>query len=196
MRSSVDEKEFHRVQALRRALAGEGVATEVAAAIMEGGSAVGQRSSPEVKSRWIAEAMRRMDALMDEEARRRVREACSCCLGGKRRDAMLAVAKEGGTMEERLAAVERAGVVAPIARRQPDGRILVRFGPEGRATFDCPCIKQAEERISLTYCQCCAGHVRRHLETPLERKLVGEVLTSILNSGGEEGCSFRLTLQK
>lgn len=190
----MEAKEYHQVRKLRRELAKSGVSAEVTAVIMEGRGAVYDNSSTGEKSHWMAEAMRRMDSLLDYETRRRVREGCSCCLGGKRREAMRAVAKEGGSIEERLEAVERAQIV-PYVRLQPDGRIVARFGPEGPATFDCPCLRQAEERISLTYCQCCGGHVRRHLQTALERKLSCEVVSSILNSGGREVCTFLLTVE-
>lgn len=186
-------KEFHRTRRLREGLAKAKVAPEIQAAIMEGGDAVRDDSPPAVRSRWMAGAMERMDSLLDYDTRRRVRESCSCCLGGKRRDAMRAVAKAGGSIEQRLAAVEAAKIVAPIARLQPDGRVLVRFGPPAPATFGCPCLRQAEVRLSLTYCQCCGGHVRRHLETALQRELSCEEVSSILNSGGEEGCAFLLT---
>jgi len=187
-------KEYHRIRRLREGLAKAKVTPELLATIMEGGDAVRDDSSPGVKSRWMADAMERMDALLDYDTRRRVRESCSCCLGGKRREAMLAVARAGGSTEERLAGVERAGIVVPVARLEDDGRILVRYGPEGPASFDCPCLRESEVRLSLTYCQCCGGHVRRHLETALERKLSCEVVASILNSGGQEMCTFRLTL--
>jgi len=187
-------KEYHRIRRLREGLAKAKVAPELQAAIMEGGDAVGDDSPPGERAQWMGGAMERMDALLDYDTRRLVRESCSCCLGGKRRDAMRAVAKAGGSIEERLAGVERARIVVPVARLEDDGRILVRYGPEGPASFDCPCLKQAPEPISLTYCQCCGGHVRRHLETALERKLSCEVVSSILNSGGQEMCTFRLTL--
>ncbi|MHB0877607.1 MAG: DUF6144 family protein [Anaerolineae bacterium] len=190
-------KEFHRIRALRRELAKAKVPQEAIDRITEGGEAVLDDSPAAAKATWMAEAMRRMDALLDYDTRRKVREGCACCLGSKRGDLMKAVARQGGSLEERIAAASEAKLVFPMGvQLQDDGRILVRFGPEGPATFDCPCIRQSPERISITYCQCCGGHVKHHLQTALSCKLDCEAQTSVLASGGQDVCSFLLTVRE
>lgn len=188
-------KVFHRIRKLREGLEKAKVPQETIEHILEGGDAILDDSPAVAKATWMAEAMRRLDAALDYDTRRKVRESCSCCLGGKRHELMKAVATKGGTIEKRVAAASAAKLVFPMGvQLREDGRFLVRFGPEGPATFDCPCIRQAPEPVSATYCQCCGGHVKHHLQTALERKLTCEVQASILASGGKDVCTFLLSL--
>jgi hypothetical protein len=135
-----------------------------------------------------------MDQLLEPETCHAVREACACCLGGKRRTLSRAIAREHATLEERIhAANETHFVFGHSVTQQEDGTIRVQFPPDGLDEYRCPCLK-AREPISITYCYCCGGHVKHHLQIALRRKLDVEVISTSLSSGGTRPCVFDLTI--
>jgi hypothetical protein len=178
---------------LKAALAKFCIAPEIAERIMQGADAMHQSSEPETKAAWMGEVMRRMDELLDEDTRHAVREACACCLGGKRLRESKAVAASGLDFEGKVRAMDQCGVVCNVAL-QEDGSLSVRFAPEGLPSYRCPCLPKAKEPLPITYCYCCGGHVKHHLQTALGRKLECTVRTSVLASGGKEPCTFEFKL--
>jgi hypothetical protein len=162
--------------------------------IMQGGHDIRQSAPPVQKSDWLCAAMVRMDDLLDIETRRTVREACACCLGGKRLETVKAIARQNSTLEARIAAANAARLVfGHSVTLQDDGRVRVCFFPEGAATYRCPCLPQAREPLPITYCFCCGGHVKHHLQIALGRKLTCDVQASALSSSGAQPCTFLLS---
>jgi hypothetical protein len=183
--------EYGRIKVLAGALEKAGVAEEVRAEIMAGGEAIGKVTSSEKKADWFRGAMSRMDALLPAETRHSIREACACCLAGKRQDVSKAIAKEHATLEERIAAANEARFVFGNRVMQlADGTVRVCFFPPEQTEFRCVCLPKSREPISITYCYCCGGHVKHHLQNALGRKLALTVRTTALSSGGREGCTF------
>lgn len=183
--------ECGRVRVLAAKLAEAGVAKDVAAQILEGGDGIRNKDGGERKAAWMAEAMRRMDKLLDAKTRRAVRESCACCLGGKRQQQSKAIARNYQSLEERIAAAnETKFVFGHSVALQDDGRVLVEFEPEGKEHYRCVCLSKAQEPISITYCYCCGGHVKHHLQTALGRKLELKVRSSALASFGKKPCTF------
>ena len=187
--------EYGRIARLDEQLRAAGVAEETITRIMAGGEAIRKTARPEVKVAWLRGAMERMDQLLDSTTCIAVREGCACCLGGKRGEISKAIGKEHATLPERIAAANEARFVfGHSVTLQPDGRVLVCFAPEGQAPYRCACLGgQVVEPISLTYCACCGGHVKHHLQQALGRKLSCEVRSSALASGQTEPCSFLFT---
>jgi hypothetical protein len=180
-----------RIKRLAAALKREGVAPDVSEQIMDGGEALTSHSEPDAMAAWFAGAMDRMDALVEADQRVAVRERCACCLGGKRLQLSKAIGQAGGTVEERVAAADAEPFVfGHSVAMQPDGRIRVEFQPSDWESFRCSCIRAPGARMSATYCQCCQGHVKRHLQFALGRHLRGWVRSSALSSGGKSPCSF------
>lgn len=187
--------EYGRAIRLDRELAKAGVAQDVIDQVLAGGEAIGKRSSQERKAAWLAEAMRRLDDLVDMETRRKVREACACSLTGNMGRASRELGKQGGSLEERIAAVNAARPqFGESIVLEEDGRIFVRFQAEGQESYYCGCLPGAKERLSITYCYCCGGFVKEHFRRILGRKVEVETLSSLLASGGTEPCTFRLTV--
>lgn len=184
--------EYHRIEHLEDGLREAGVARRTIDRIMEGGDAIRRGTKPEEKAAWMAEAMRRMDKLLDKRTRYAAREACACCLGGRRLKTAKAIAKANGTLEERIKAVDDARFVGS-AVIQKDGKILVRFGA-GPPPYRCVCLPKAEKPLSITYCYCCGGHVKHHLQIALGRSLNCKVRSSALSSGGKKPCTFLFAL--
>ncbi|HEY3267273.1 MAG TPA: hypothetical protein VGM37_10130 [Armatimonadota bacterium] len=185
--------EYGRIRRLDESLRAFGVAPDVAAEILEGGEAVTRRTSPAAKADWMREAMCKMDRLMDPESRQAVRETCACCLGGKRLAITKAIARDNATLEERIAACNDAPFVfGNSVALEGDGSVTVRFFADGEESYRCACLPQAREALPITYCYCCGGHVKKHLQAALGRKLAVTVLETALSSAGKRPCTFSL----
>ncbi|HOF61768.1 MAG TPA: hypothetical protein PK251_06235 [Candidatus Latescibacteria bacterium] len=185
--------EYGRIARLADSLAQAGIDEAVCAEISRGGESIRSSTPPAKKAEWMRGAMERMNALIEPEIRHCVREASACCLGGKRLECSKAIAKNHLTLEDRIrAANETRFVFGHSVTLQEDGRVLVRFAPEGLPGYRCVCLPQAGEPISETYCYCCGGHVKHHLQIALGRTLRCTVRSSALASGGREACTFLL----
>ena len=183
--------EYGRIRVLAQNLARAGIETSVTARILEGGELVKKGAKPDKKADWMRGAMERMDALLDAKTRREVRERCACCLGGKRLEASKRIAAEHPDLEDRVKAANDARFVfGHSVTRQDDGTVLVRFSPEGLEHYRCVCLPQAKEPLPITYCYCCGGHVKHHLQIALGRDLECTVRSSALSSGGKRPCAF------
>lgn len=194
---AVRKYEYGRIDILARKLEEAGVAPETIEAIMEGGESILRGISPEKKADWMRECMARMDLLLDTKTRRSVRESCACCLGGKRLEMVKAIGKTGGSLAESISAANEARLVfGHSVEMQEDGRILVRFSPEGLPEYRCVCLPKSRKPVSKTYCYCCGGHVKHHLQIALGKKLECEVQSSALSSGGKRPCSFLFTMME
>ena len=76
-----------------------------------------------------------------------------------------------------------------------DGTITIGFQFGGKGNFYCPCgaVRNAPKpcNISLTYCGCCAGHMKYLYQFSLGVKLrLKEIVSSMANSDGEKPCEF------
>ena len=183
--------EYGRIQKLADSLAKAAIAPEIIAQVMAGGEEIKKDTSPEKKADWLRGAMRRLDALVDRPIRLAIREACACCLSGKRGEVSRAIAKEHATLDERVRAANEAKLVfGHGVSLTDDGKVLVEFAPEGLPEYRCACLPKAREPLSITYCYCCGGHVKHHLQTVLGRRLDVTVRSSALSSGGRRPCSF------
>lgn len=188
--------EYGRIAKLAEQLEAAGIPREITDQIMEGGDAVRRSTRPEEKAQWMREAMRRMDRLLDKETRYGVREGCACCLGGKRLKISKQIARENETLEDRIGAANEAKFVfGHSVTMQEDGRILVCFSPEGQSEYRCVCLPKAQKPLPITYCYCCGGHVKHHLQIALGRELVCKVRSSALSSGGKRPCTFLFTVE-
>jgi hypothetical protein len=183
--------EYGRIRILATKLAEAGVSQDIADRILEGGELVLGSTKPDKKADWMREAMSRMDTLLDPQTRHAIREGCACCLGGKRLQISKGIAKEHESLEDRIEAANKARFVfGHSVTKENDGKIVVRFAPEGQESYRCVCLPKAKEPVSITYCYCCGGHVKHHLQTALGRKLSCQVQSSPLSTGGKSPCTF------
>jgi hypothetical protein len=185
------EYAYGRIRTLARCLVHAGIGESIAMQILEGGEKIQESTTPKQKAEWMQHAMERMDTLLDTETRQAVRESCACCLGGKRLKMSSAIAKAYQTLEERIAAANNTPFVfGHSVSLEKDGRVLVSFAPDHLDQYRCVCLPKAAEPISVTYCYCCGGHVKHHLQIALERILSCTVRSSALCSGGTQPCTF------
>jgi hypothetical protein len=187
--------EYGKIAVLAERLEKACVDARFTAEILQGGEAIKKSSTSAQKADWMRAAMQRMDHLLPRETRQAVREACACCLGGKRLALVKAIDRAGGSLEERVrAANETRLTFGHSVTLEADGRVLVRFAPDETTNNRCVCLPGASEPISATYCMCCGGHIKHHLQVALGRKLKMQVRSSALSSGGKRPCSFLFTI--
>lgn len=189
--------EYGRIRILATKLVQAGISQDTIDEIMAGGELILSSTTPAKKADWMREAMSRMDALLDDQTRQTIREGCACCLGGKRLEISKGIAKTHNSLEDRIKAANEAKFVfGHSVTMQDDGRILVSFFPEGLDHHRCVCLPRAQEPISITYCYCCGGHVKHHLQTALGLKLSCLVRSSALVSGGKSPCTFLFSIDE
>jgi hypothetical protein len=189
--------EYGRITQLAKKLTEAGIAQEIIDKIMEGGESVGKTATPVRKADWMSGAMDRMDALLGNATRRAIRESCACCLSGKRSQISKQIVKDHATLEDRIKAANEARLVfGHSVTLEDDGRILVRFSPDGQEHYRCVCLPKARGPISITYCYCCGGHAKHHLQQALGKKLTCEVRSSALESDGKRPCTFLFTIEE
>lgn len=189
--------EYGRIKVLADKLASAGIGQAIIDRIIEGGEDVRKSWTPQKKAAWMRGAMARMDALLDEKTRYDVMQACACCLGGKRLEVSKGIAKKHESLEDRISAANEARLVfGHSVTMQDDGRVLVSFAPEGLESYRCVCLPKAGDPVSVTYCYCCGGHIKHHLQIALGRKLDMAVRSSALESAGKRPCTFLFEIGK
>ena len=191
----MSEYPYGRIKKLYEALQEHGISDSVTQKVMEGGEDVPKTAKPAVKTGWFREAMERMDRLMPLEQRQAVRESCACCLGGERLKQSKRIAKQFNTLEERIAEANQTHLVfGHSVTRETDGTVTVRFAPDEATNTRCVCIGAVETPISETYCFCCGGHIKHHLQIALGVKLTCKVMHTSLTTAGRKSCCFNYTI--
>jgi hypothetical protein len=144
--------EYGRIRVLAQNLEKAGREPSVAARILQDGELIKKGTKPETKADWMRAAMQRMDAVLDLNTRHTIREACACCLGGRRFELSKRISREHPDLEGRMAAANEAKFVfGHSVTREADGNILVRFAPEGQDHYRCVCLPKAKEPLPITY---------------------------------------------
>lgn len=178
-----------------------GVPAELRAKINEGCEELVSGSPKKRKAAYFKRAVDIMNAEMEPETLKKVLEWNACCKGGAREKASKQFAKDNQALsfEEKLAKIrEVPNMGTPVLN--DDGTITiyaVRHKIGDRYACACSNFNGAkfDEPVSKNYCFCCAGHFKHHYEIMLSVKLEAiEILTSPLNSGGENACSMRFAV--
>ena len=189
--------EYHRIGKLAEQLEIAGIDREITDRIMKGGEDILRKTSPEKKADWLRGAMLRMNKLFDSKTRNAVREACACCLGGKRLEISRKIASENESLEARIKAANEAKLVfGNSVTMLENGEVQVRFFPEDLDQYRCVCLPKAKEPLPITYCYCGGGHVKHHLQIALGRDLECTVRSSALSSGGRLPCTFSFRIME
>jgi hypothetical protein len=187
--------EYHRIGELATQLGKAAIKQETIDEIMGGGENILRKTGSAKKADWMREAMLRMNKLLDVETRKIVREGCACCLGGKRLKTSLRIAKENASLEDRVKAANEANYVGSVTP-QANGEILAQFNIQKEPPYHCYCLPQADKPLPITYCFCCGGHVKHHLQIALGRELDCTTRSSALSSGGKLTCTFSFKIKK
>ena len=184
--------EYQRIGRLAKQLGEAEVKPEIIDRIMEGGENILRKTSPEKKADWMRGAMLRMNKLLPMPIRKAVREGCACCLGGKRLKTSKTIVSQNATLEERIKAANYVGSIT----LQSDGQIVARFNLQKQPPYRCYCLPQARKPLPITYCFCCGGHVKHHLQIALGRELDCTTISSALSSRWQNPCAFSFRIKE
>lgn len=155
----------------------------------------------------------KMDELLTKEQSLAVMEEQGCCKGGDRDKACkeFGIAHKDKTLAEKIETMKEERLknqglfyVFPPTLND-DGTLTIQYGGyqngvhTGKNTCSCGAIKKLKQPFSVspTYCGCCAGHFMHHYQNALGVKLrLKEIISSPLNTNGEEPCGFRFEIVK
>lgn len=182
------------IDKFKKALTANHIDDTVVARIFEGFEKITDNSAKEKKAAFFTHAMKVMDELLDYDTRYRIRDACACCTGGWRENAVRKFAREGHyqNLDEQLQALSQlTHMGSPVLNA--DGTITAGIG--GDEGCQCACFlfggRAQQEAVSPTYCLCCAGHFRYHYQIALGKKLrTKAILSTALESFGKKPCRF------
>lgn len=195
LRIAMKTYEYQRIGRLANQLVEAEVRPEIIDRIMEGGENILRKTNPEKKADWMRGAMLRMNKLLPMPIRKTVREGCACCLGGKRLKTSKTIVSQNATLEERIKASNAANYVGNITL-QSDGQIVARFNLQKQPPYRCYCLPQARRPLPITYCFCCGGHVKHHLQIALGRELDCTTISSALSSRWQKPCAFSFRIKE
>jgi hypothetical protein len=167
---------------------------EIIDRIMEGGEDIRVKTSFEDKADWFRVAMNKMDESLDIEIRKSIREGCACHLGGNKARTCNKIVQEYKSLEERIDAVSAKYFICGRVTLKENGEITACPEPEDRYYGQCVCLPKSRKPISITYCYCCQGHIKHHLQTALGCKLAGGIVTSPLSSGDKKPCTYKFRI--
>ena len=155
---------------------------------------------PETEAGTIDEKINfagQMDALLDKSRILSVMEEQGCEKYPHDSDSGLMKKMTGKTVEERVAILNTYEMYEqPHCKINDDGTLGVFIwfkGDDGRYYCVCPDMEGRRDAppVSLTYCGCCGGHLKYHLQNSLGVSLkLKKIVSSPLNSCGGKYCEF------
>lgn len=154
-----------------------------------------QMDGSEEIARWVKGAMDRLDALVDERTRVQIMENCGykCAeMNHGAIDEAVARRRKFKNVDEFLEAEQRNPTKG--TRLVREGDVLYQFYMPQSLGVRCFCslVNATEGKMSLTYCHCSKGFVKKLWESVLERPVKVELIQSVV-SGAEE-CKFAIYL--
>lgn len=168
--------------------------------IYKGFEDIGDKSSKKVKIPFMRHAMKILDENLDYDERYKIIDSCACCLGGSRekkvKEFIKSIEGQNLTLAEKILALREAHPFENYSTcLNADGTISdgIYYQVEGKYKCACPCLNKEnlDEPISSTYCLCCAGHFRHHLQNALGINLkTKEVASSPIENLEKEPCVF------
>jgi len=158
--------------------------------VLDGIQKINANSSESEVAKWYQEAMEKLDELVDERTRALLMEHCgfSCALGNKSHiDAGVETRREYKSVDEYL---EAEAQTLSIVRE--GNTIIQTYKPQETFNLRCYCSLvrglPKDETISLTYCNCSKGFVKKFWEAVLEKPVQVELVQSVMS--GAPNCRF------
>jgi len=167
--------------------------------VMEGSEQISPSTSKSKIAKWVKEAMDKLDTLVDEKTRFQIMENCgyNCSVVNKRViEKAKARRNKYKSINEFLEAEQRNPMTG--TRLERNGNFLYQFYMPQLYTRPMRCYCSllrglpADEKVSLTYCHCSKGFVKKFWEGVLERPVKVELIESVVSGAPE--CKFAIHL--
>ncbi|WP_313755947.1 hypothetical protein [Tissierella sp.] len=158
----------------------------------------------------LVNVIERMENTLDSDTLHQILDS-NACTGGKeflKRCEKIGKEIVGKTLSERIAHVNSISSDSEKIILNADNTLSVKWSFDNNGKYKCVCsatvitgVKVSELALEnnnagdcvmpLSYCYCCAGSGRRHLQLQLGVELkTKEVISSPINSKGEKPCEF------
>lgn len=151
----------------------------------------------------IVDITARMEKLLDPEITYQILDASACGTSQKELNAIREI--EGETLQKKIEKIACLGDYHSNWNiiLNEDNTLTAGWSIKDNDDFACVCstsvnrelkvsdLSHKDRTMPLTYCLCCAGHCRRHLEKLLDLQLkTKEIVSSPINSKGKKPCEF------
>ena len=145
----------------------------------------------------------RMEKLLDHETVYEILDSSACATSKKELNSIKKI--EAETLQKKIERIPDLGDFHSDwnVRLNEDNTITAGWIINDNDSYACVCtsvvnkklkvkdIPNEERTMPLTYCFCCAGHCRQHLERLLDIQLrTKEIVSSPINSKGKKPCEF------
>lgn len=142
-------------------------------------------------ARWFRENLSRLE---DRADFKQICEECACCLGGKREAAARQIFKEEPDLKSRVNRLLKTPLIIGCGGEMLDEKTFtVHFFPK-QDYYVCSCLRlqpsQMDQSMPDSYCYCCCGHIKHHIQKALGYSVEVELITSALTTSCKEGCTF------
>jgi len=172
-------------------LAGKPIAKKV----MEGSEKITEKTDKRKTAEWVKQAVEKLDALVNDDAKIRIMENCGAnCAKVNKKVIQKAKARRGKfrSIDEFLAAEQKKPMSG--TRLVREGNTLYQFYTPRAFTrpMRCYCslfrMLPENETVSLTYCHCSKGFVKKFWEGVLGKPVQVDLVQSAISGASE--CKF------
>jgi len=151
----------------------------------------------------LVDIITKMENMLDHEVTYKVLDSCACGISIKEINSLKKIAAD--SLEEKIKGISLLADFHAswnISINQ-DKTLSAGWVLKDGESFACACtavvhnkikvgdLVRGSRKMPLTYCYCCAGHCRRHLQKLLDVQLKTKaIVSSPINSGGQKPCAF------
>jgi hypothetical protein len=174
--------------------------------VLKGSGEITSESSLEALADYFAGAMERLDALVDEETRRKVMMRCSCRFPRERIAHLNALYRQLQDIDQLLPYMHgdehrfyakpiRKGNIIYVTKMPCYAEELetARTKEERRRAYcHCDCVRETKRPVSDTWCACGAGWYVQLWEGILEKSVRVEIFQTVAR--GDDCCQFAIHL--
>ena len=157
----------------------------------------------------LVDVIERMESTLDSDTLHQILDRHACGGGKDFIARMKNIGKEiaDKTLAEKIAHVNSISSESEKIMLNDDNTLTVTWSFDDNGKYKCVCgaavkngvkvcdLVGGDDIMPLTYCFCCAGSGRRHLQLQLGIELkTQEIISSPINSNGEKPCEFILEI--
>lgn len=149
---------------------------------------ISNKIKPEEKAAYAKKLMARMDSILDDETRVKIRRSCSCNLSKQQIAEIDNLMNQYNEIDSFLN--EYSKTLQPGSIKRLDDKLLLSFG-WGHCV--CSVFRKAKtyEPVSRTFCECCNGHVQKWFGYIFKKPIDTEIVETVSTGGND--CLFKIS---